>query len=225
MKGDGTSRRQASSGSSSEALSAVIAHELNNIAVPLSGFIELALETAASDDLVRQSLKEVHIGMDRIAALARELESLAQHGSMPTAATIGECIAPIEQGNSAVPLIWSCSPQTPVKVDLDQARRAIDSLLRLAGTGPLAIAESAMNGLSCAACGKAFPRGKVFAQVQARGVRPATLGAIRAPFDAAHKLRSMQRVTIAALVHCAHLAGCHVIARLEAESLGIVMPT
>jgi hypothetical protein len=93
----------------------------------------------------------------------------------------------------------------------------------LARGGSLHIAESATKGSTCAACGKALPRRKVLVKAQARGLRPA-IAALRAPFAAEHKLRSSQRLTIAALLHCTHLAGAHVMAHPEAASLSIVLP-
>jgi hypothetical protein len=201
-----------------EALSAVIAHELNNIAVPLRGFVDLALQTTAADDPVRHSLDELHVGLDRIGMLAFQLESLAQQSSTLSPTTIGACLAETPQQ-----LVWSCSQLTPVTVDMDHVRRSLISLLHLAGPGPLLIGESAGDGLACAACEKPFARGKVL-EIQARGVRPAIFAAIGAPFGASQKLRTMQRLAIASLSHCVHLAGGHVIAHSSADSLGIVLP-
>ena len=224
MKARGAPRRGISDAPLAEALSAVVAHELNNIAVPIRGFIDLASANAAPDELVRQSLDEVQIGMGRIAALSYDLQSLAETGSMPKSTPVGDCIVATDQSNAAVALrsVWACSPLTPVKVDLEQIRRAIHSMACLAGAGSLSIAESATKGSTCAACGKALPRRKVLVEARARSLRP-VIAAIRAPFAAEHKLRSAQRLTLAALVHCTHLAGAHVAAHLEVNSLSIVL--
>lgn len=226
MKSKAVSRRPSARPWPAEALSAVIAHELNNIAVPLRGFIDLALQTTAADEPVRQALDELQVGLDRIGTLAYQLESIAQQSFTLSPTTIGASLASIMQGDPEDPkrLVWSCSQLTQVKVDLDHLQRAINSLRHLGGPGPLLIGESAMDGLACAVCGKPFARGKLFVEIQARGLRPAIFSAIRAPFAAAHKLRAMQRLAIAAFSHCGHLAGGHVIARPGAESLSIVLP-
>jgi hypothetical protein len=225
LKTQGASRRRISDVPLAEALSAVVAHELNNIAVPIRGFIELASATAAPEELVHQTLDEVQIGMGRIAALAYDLQSLAQIGSVRSSTSLGECLAPADHNDAAVALrsVWACNPLTRVNVDREHVRRAIHSMAALAGGGSLHIAESAMKGSTCAACGRALPRRSVLVKAQARSLRPA-ITAIRAPFAAEHKLRSAQRVTIAALVHCTHLAGAHVMAHAEATSLSIVLP-
>jgi signal transduction histidine kinase len=226
LKPKAASHRQSAIRLPAEALSAVIAHELNNIAVPLRGFIDLDLQTMATDDPVRHSHDELHVGLDRIRMLADQLESLGQQGFTLSPTAIGSCLASLERGDLEDPkrLVWSCSTLTPVKVDKDHVRRAVISLMDLAGSVPLLIRESALDGLACAACEKPIARGRVFVQIQARGLRPAIFAAIRAPFEASQKLRAMQRLAIAALSHCGHLAGCHVVADPGAESLSIVLP-
>jgi len=204
LKAKAASHRQPANSVPAEALSAVVAHELNNIAVPLRGFIDLALQTTAADDPVRHSLDELHVGLDRIGMLAYQLESLAQQSSTLSPTTIGACLA----GNPH---------------QLDHVRRSVTSLLHLAGPGPLLIGESAGDGLACAACEKPFARGNVL-EIQARGVRPAVFAAIGAPFQASQKLRAMQRLAVATLSHCVHLAGGHLVAHPSADALGIMLP-
>jgi hypothetical protein len=207
------------------ALSGVIAHELNNIAVPLRGFIDLALQTTAADELMHQSFDEIHVGLNRIGALAYQLESLAQQSSMLSDTTIGHCLASVGQGHSEeASLVWACRQQIVVRVDLDHFQRALHSLVHLAGPGSLKVGEAAMHDQVCAACGTPFARGGGVLEVQASALRPAILAAIRAPFEPAHKLRTMQRLAIAALTRCTHFAGGHVLANLEAKTLSIVLP-
>lgn len=203
-------------------IAGLIAHELNNIAVPLRGFFDLAVETAA-DGLARQCLAEIDIGMARVVALAHSLESLSLQGSNPLATTVEECFAPqgSPESRASPHLVWTCSPQTPVTVDLDHARRAIDSLVYLAGAAPLAIADSILSGLACAVCGKAFPGTKALVHVRTGGLRQSVTEALRTPFAASHKLRCAQRLNLAVLAHATHQAGGHVIAEPRAESLGI----
>lgn len=205
-------------------IAGLIAHELNNIAVSLRGFVDLAVETAAGG-LERQCLDEIDIGMARVVALARSLESLSLQGSDPLATTLEECFAPREslESRASPRLVWTCSPQTPVTVDLEHARRAIDSLAYLAGAVPLVIAESVLSGLACAVCGKAFPGTKALVHVRTGGLRQTVTEALGTPFAASHKLRCAQRLNLAVLAHATHQAGGHVIAEPRAESLGIAL--
>lgn len=207
-------------------IAGLIAHELNNIAVPMRGFIDLAAEKAAPDGLARQCLDEIDIGMVRVVALAHSLEGLSLRGSDPRVTTVGECLVPAESLDSRAPprLVWTCSPKTPVTVDLDHARRAIESLVYLAGAAPLVIDDSVLSGTACAVCGKAFPRAKSQVLIRTSGLRQTVTEALRTPFAASHKLRFAQRLNLAVLAHATHLAAGHVITEPRTESLGIALP-
>ncbi len=213
-----------------EAAAATIAHELNNIAVPLRGFVDIAREIAWSGesrdaDTVRQCFEEVHIGIGRISALSLELEGMAQLGSARRATRIGNCLAHLEgPGSSAqLKLVWACKPGIPVNVDLNSARWAIDSMVRIVGATTVAIDTAVPHPSKCAACEAALARGKKFTRVWTYGLRPNVLAALRDPFKRQHKLRALQRLGIAALVHCTHLAGGHLIAT-GGGVLGIALP-
>jgi hypothetical protein len=195
--------------------------------VPLRGFIDLALQARPADELVLQSVDEIHVGLDRIAALAYQLESLAQQGAMLAQTTLGACLASTDQWDveNLAPVAWSCSQETPVDADADHARRAIISLVYMVGPGAaLSVAETAMDGMVCAVCGKALASGNGFVEIEAHGVRPAIFAAIGAPFDVSQRLRAIQRLSLAALSHCVHMAGGHAVARPAAASLSIVLP-
>ncbi len=209
----------------SKALSAVIAHELNNIAVPLRGFIDLGFQPQSNDELARQSLNELHIGLNRIGALAFQLESLAQQGSCILPSSLSDCFIAFDQTglDTGLRLQWSCSQATSVAVDVGHARRAVVSLVSLSGSGSLLVDESAPDSRSCAVCGEEFASLKSWVQVEARGVRTAVLNATRAPFEDTQKLRAMQRLALAALSHCAHLAGGHVVIDLDRKSLSLLL--
>lgn len=215
----------------SAALAAVIAHELNNIAVPLRGFIDLALDKTARDDAVLQCIDEVRIGMDRITALAFELASLAQDASSPASVPLESCLESTDfrEAMQRPPVTWSCDPKLTVAVDLNQARRAVVSLASLASEAGLFIekvpAEGALAGNpSCAVCAKPFPRRKAWVQIRAPGLRATVLEAVRSPFDAGHKVRGVERLTIAALQHSSHRAGGHVMVDLSAGDLSLLLP-
>ncbi len=215
----------------SAALAAVIAHELNNIAVPLRGFIELALDKTARDEAVLQCIDEVRVGLDRIAALAFDLASLAPDESTSARVRLDACLEPVDSRGPArrPPATWACNPQLTVVVDLNQARRAVASLTSLAMDAGLVLEEVSTAHVptaspSCAACGSPLPRRKAFVRVRSHGLRTAVLQAVPSPFDATHKLRGTERLAIAALVRSTHRAGGHVLVDVSAEDLSLVLP-
>jgi hypothetical protein len=207
-------------------LSAVLAHELNNIAVPLRGFIDLTTGETVTAENARQCLEEVRIGVERIAALAFELESLTSDTSTRSAVRVSDCLAPMETRSTHVPpeVALSCDPELLLTVDVGHARRAISCLSDLAGAARLSITDALSPGAVCAVCGVGPLRPRNFLQVRANDLRPPILSALAAPFDANHKIRSQQRLLIAALRHTTHLAGGHVLADAPTGAVCIALP-
>ncbi len=207
-------------------MSAVVAHELNNIAVPLLGFIDLITGEVITADNARQCLEEVRIGVERITELAFELESLAYETSMPVAMRLSECFTALDSRSTEIPYHaeFLCDPLTRVTVDGGQARRAISSLAHLVGAARLSVADSLPQGAYCAACGAGPLRSRGFVEVRAGNLRPAILLALTNPFDPGHKIRPQQRLVIAALQHAAHLAGGHVLTDAMGEAVSIALP-
>jgi hypothetical protein len=209
-----------------DALSALIAHELNNIAVPLRGFIDLAAEKNSTVETFRQAVDEVRISIQRIAQMAFELESLGQAAAAPSAVPISECLvhAGPSDGKLRQSPIFLCDPETPVAVDLHQARRAISSLLHLAGLAPLEVGHSLLAGASCMACGIGLLPSNAFISVEARGLRPAVLLALGSPFAKSGKLRPSERLSVAALQYSVHLTDAHIVAGETDAALSIALP-
>lgn len=207
-------------------MSAALAHELNNIAVPLRGFIDLATEGDVTAESVGLCLEEARIGVERMAALAFELESLAQDSIARSVVALSECFVPSDShgrdgSHSAAP---SGDQDILVNVDLGHARRAIASLRHLGGGRPLAVGDALPPGALCVVCGAGPLRAKDFVQVQVGALRPGILAAFAAPFGAEHKIRAPQRLAVAALRHIAHCAGGHVVVDACSESVSVTLP-
>jgi signal transduction histidine kinase len=116
----------------SAALAAVIGHELNNVAVPLEGFAELALQAMTAAEPARQSMDEIRIAIGRIKALAAELEMLGESHSAPERIGIGGCM-PDAASSESWEITWLCAASTLVSADALHAQHAILALARLAG--------------------------------------------------------------------------------------------
>jgi signal transduction histidine kinase len=212
-------------------LSAVLAHELNNIGVPLLGFVDLAAENAPQSELMRSYLDELRLGVARIAGLASDLESLAQASSHPARRAIGDCMPAAEEGdrNGTWALNWQCSASTAVKVDAFHARRAIQSLGRAAQSAAtpdapavLVVSIETLRSASCAACGIAISPEKKHLLLKAQGPRLATARGLRNPLAPQNTGRAIRKLGLAVLVHGAHHGGGHVLFDESASSLGIV---
>ncbi len=116
------------------ALAGIVGHELNNIAVPLEGFAELALQNVRASESVGPILDEIKIAVARIKSLASELESLGDTGSRVRPVAIGDCM-PNESGADPVEteIDWRCSASTVVAADPVHARRALQALISITG--------------------------------------------------------------------------------------------
>jgi hypothetical protein len=204
-------RNQPSRRSGSEALAAMLGHQLNNIAVPLDGFAELALLNLSAPELARHDLAEMRIAIGRIKELALELESLGEFESLPKRVTIGACMTAPPAGSITAPwtVEWLCSASTPVAVDLLHAQRAILSLARVA-TPHITASLELPAGARCITCGAVFARTHKGVCIESQSLRPLDGQSLRNPFGAAAS-GGGRSLTLAVLVHCAHLAGGHVL--------------
>jgi hypothetical protein len=234
----------------SGALSAIIGHELNNIAVPLGGYRDLALQCTPENEPFRECLDETRIAMGRLTALADELESLGDSESRPMQVPIGQCIpeatdpeasgpeataagatGPDASGDSPAErwtIDWLCGADTAVSVDRHHAQRSIRALIRVATRvaepSPsllvLTVAEDVHAGARCISCGAVVSRG-VAARIS--GSHPVEGDALRNPFGA-RRVGLTRRLTLAVLVHCAHRAGGHLIFDKISGSPSVVFP-
>lgn len=221
--------------SGTRTLAAIIGHELNNIAVPLDAFAELAVQNTEPGAPVRHSLDEMRVAIGRIKALASDLESLAESGSHPAPVAIGDCMPDAIDADvlRMGKVDWRCGVSTVVVVDRTQARRAIHSLavITARGSSPFALGPewsvsrgSVPAAARCVTCAAAARRKDIFVFVQADGSRPVSNDALRDPFGSARVGRAVRRLTLAVLVHGAHDAGGHIFQDPNAGSLMLAFP-
>ncbi len=232
MKPRKTAIRPPPAENATSALAAVIAHELNNIAVPLEGFAELAIHRGASGS-VGDVLEEIKIAGARIKSLASDLESLGEMTSQVGAVAIAECMpqqAPPDRPE--LPRIdWRCSASTLVAVDSAHARRALQALTALTGrTGSQSeslpgwnVGQAPTSTARCAACGGAQAR-KNHLLVQGFSSRLVPGEMLRDPFGCLRAGRAGWRLALAVLVHSTHRAGGHIILDPGAGSVSLALP-
>ncbi len=129
----GASRAETPGGASLAVLY-LLAHELNNIAVPLDGFSEHALQHLMHPGVVRECIQELQMGIARIRALAVDLESLGQADALFEVVALGDCIERVIPTMQCVvpPIEWSCPQELSVRVDPLHAQRAVNALIRVA---------------------------------------------------------------------------------------------
>src|ERR1700744_948145 len=96
-----------------------VAHELNNIAASLFGFVELAAEEVDPGSPMLRCLGEIRIGVSRVRSLATVLEALAAVDGKSMRIAIGECVGGSALLNSGGGLRfdWKCDPATLVDAD------------------------------------------------------------------------------------------------------------
>jgi hypothetical protein len=212
----------------------MVGHELNNIAVPLEGYAELAGESAVGTESARNSIEEMRAAIARIKALAADLESLGEPSAPPMPVAIGDCM-PEDLG--AVPpetpqIDWRCSASTAVAVDRGHARRAIRSLGILAArTRAQSISVPTWEVLlgsaapaRCASCGAAARRKDRYVLVRTHTDRPVSTDALRAPFGPARAGRLSRRLTLAVMVYSAHCANGHIFLDEDKGSVSLAFP-
>jgi hypothetical protein len=210
----------------------VIAHELNNIAVPLQGFAELAGQNAVASRALGNSLEEIKIAGERLRSLASDLESLGEMTSLVEPVAIGDCV-PREAAADQLerPRIdWRCSPATLVAVDRAHARRALQALSAVVGrTGSPSeslpgwnVGQAPASTARCAACGGAQAR-KDHLLVQGFSSHGVPGEMLRDPFGPRSE-RATRRLALAVLVHSTHRAGGHIILDPGAGAVSLALP-
>jgi hypothetical protein len=213
-------------------LAGVIAHELNNIAVPLAGFTELALQSAGTSDS-GSLLAEIHIAIARIKSLASDLESLGDTASRVTPVTIGECLSEEagEDKSRRPTLDWRCSASTPVAADPAHVRRALRALADItAGTdsesGPQPgwnVLPAPASAARCALCGDTQVL-KRHLRVQGFTSRALPAEMLRDPFGWPKAGRASRRLALAILVQSTHRAGGHILLDEATGSISLALP-
>src|SRR5258708_27947768 len=112
---------------SGSSLAESVAHELNNIAASLFGFVELAAEQVDAESPLLLCLGEVRIGVARVTKLAAVLEALAEADGSTMRTAISECVggrAPVDSGHR-LKFIREFHPAPIVDADPDRVQRAL----------------------------------------------------------------------------------------------------
>jgi hypothetical protein len=207
-------------------LAASVAHELNNIAASLRGFIELAREHAATDpeSPLGSILEEVRIGVERVAALGADITTFAASGTAsPRPVTLDECASGRDE-RGTVAIAWECDAGLRVHAAITATRQAIGMLGRFLGPHPgspptlLCHLESAAT--ICASCGAACAADTVrFTLLRS----PTRVGPMRMPSPGKTCL-SVAELRLTALDHAAHAAGGHLLLKTARGSVSLLLP-
>jgi hypothetical protein len=215
-------------------LAGVIGHELNNIAVPLEGFAELAIQSASASESVGHILEEIKIAISRIKSLASDLESLGEITRRAGAVAIDDCM-PREEAAADRPgtprIDWRCRASTLVAVDRAHARRALHALANVTGRSSSqseslsgwSVVHPSKSAARCAACGGTQVR-KNHLLVQGFSSPAVSDEMLRDPFGWPRAGRATRRLALAILVHSAHRAGGHIILDEGTGSVSVALP-
>ena len=214
---------------SGSSLAESVAHELNNIAASLFGFVELAAEQIDAESPLLRCLAEIRIGVSRVTNLAAVLEALAEVEGSSTRTAISNCLG----GNALVDsgggfrFNWECDPATVVDADPDRVHRAIRTLAHL-GKADSTIGSDLAFTISrtasespCSFCGAVLPAGSVRITLIADDLRLSdtkTAGARR------RAGRTFPQLVVTGSVHATHVAGGHVALDTAHSSISLVLP-
>jgi hypothetical protein len=201
-----------------------IAHELNNIAASLFGFVELAAEEVDPGSPVLRCLGEIRIGVSRVRNLATVLEALAAIDGNTTRIAVGECVgatAPPDSGGG-LRFDWRCDPATLVDADPERVRHALRTLTHLGRTGAglgsdrqFTVGRTASES-HCSYCSAVLPAGSIEITLIADGLP--TAGTRRGAG------RTFPQLVITGSVHATHVAGGHVALDAAHSSISLVLP-
>jgi hypothetical protein len=211
------------------ALSQSVAHELNNIAASLFGFVELAAEQAIADAPLLKCLGEIRLGVARVTDLAAILEALAEYYGKPEKMSIAACIGkevPVTSGS--VEFIWECDPSTTVDADPDRVRTAIRAWAQLASAdaeigSPLifTISHVRRSRARCFSCRAPIPIPGVQITMTAENVR---LLDEHGPLRRRRMGRTLRELIVAGGTHATHTAGGHVLVDAANATVSMVLP-
>jgi hypothetical protein len=205
-------------------VSATVAHELNNIGAALFGFVELAAEGTSGAPLESSLLVELRVGVSRITQLALVLEALAETEAKLASVALAACVKlhhPLRASDDP-DILWRCDRATGVRADPGHVQRFLQLLTSLApppaGAGVrLAVELGAMSADDrCCSCGAPLPNS---------AVRIAMLpGQIPDSPRKRRTVTSLRRLSLAACVHVAHLAGAHLLQTGAAPLPTLILP-
>ena len=214
---------------SGSSLTESVAHELNNIAASLFGFVELAAEQVDAESPLLRCMGEIRIGVSRVANLAAVLEALAEVRGSSTRTAVSDCVggnAPVDSGG--LRLNWECDPAAVVDVDPDRVHRAIRTLTLLGkadatiGSDPVFTVSRPASESHCSFCSAVLPAGSVKITLIADDLRlfdAKTAGARR------RAGRTFPQLVVTGSVHATHMAGGHIELDAAQSSISLVLPT
>src|SRR5882757_10031940 len=154
---------------SGSSLAESVAHELNNIAASLFGFVELAAEQVDAESPLLRCMGEIRIGVSRVTNLAAVLEALAEVEGSSRRTAISDCIGgdvPVDSGGG-LRFNWECDRATVVDADPDRVHRAIRTLTLLGKADSTIGSDSAFtvsrteSESHCSFCDAVLPAGGV----------------------------------------------------------------
>jgi hypothetical protein len=208
-----------------ELLAASVAHELNNIAATLRGFVELARDSAAvnAEPPLAGIFEEVRIGVERVAALGADLTTLAAGTASPRPVTLEECADTMDD-RAAVAIRWDCAAGQRVLAAAGAARLAIGTLARFAepdgGTSAILICHLEPAATTCVSCGANCAAGAAWFTLPQSAIRGRLAGLAR-PDKAC---LSAAELRLAALDHAIHAAGGHLLLNTGRGAISLLLP-
>jgi hypothetical protein len=207
-----------------------VAHELNNIAASLFGFVELAAEEVDAESPLLRCLGEIRIGVSRVTNLAAVLEALAQVEGSSARTAISNCLGgntPVDSGGG-FRCNWECDPATVVDADPDRVHRAIRTLALLGKAdstsgSDLAFTVSRMAAEShCSFCSAVLPPGSVRITLIADDLR---LSDTKNAGGRRRAGRTFPQLVVMGSVHATHVAGGHVALDAAHSSISLMLPS
>ena len=214
---------------SGSSLAESAAHELNNIAASLFGFVELAAEQVDAGSPLLRCLAEIRIGVSRVTNLAAVLEAIAEVDGNSTRVPVSDCVGsnvPVESGGG-LRLNWECDPATVVDADPDRVHRAIRTLTHLGSVDSAVDSDLALtvgrtaSESHCSFCGAVLPAGSVGITLIADDVRLFDAKAAGARRRAG---RTFRELVVTGSVHATHVGGGHVTLDAAHSSISLVLP-
>ncbi len=210
------------------ALAGAFAHELNNIAASLYGFVELAADSGSPPAPLIGYLAEMRVGVRRLQAVAAILEALAETTAEPRAAILGECIeSAAAAAAQPVQVRWRCEASVSTRVDAHCLGKGLTLLALLEPPAPASpgaiwsIEAMREPAPTCADCTAPLP---------AAGVRISVLNAPprAGPERVGPARRSTEtkiwRVHRDALGRLLHLAGAHLLTDAQHGRIEVWLP-
>lgn len=203
-------------------LAGAVAHELNNALASLRGFLELARESVGAGAPAGAAFAEMQLAIERVAGMTTDLAALAVESGEVRSVSLTECVAGGVRGVAAPPRIqWDCDATIEVMAAPGAAHLALVTLARLASpqgaTSQLVchMAGSRTETWKCVACDTRIGESVWFTLALAPGRRggPGRTG----------DLPSMADIRREALLQAAHVAGGHVAAIPERDTLSVTL--